>query len=122
MTDREKEIIVQSIVSGKNTYQDLQSVLPHIHNWNVLGFPERMSPDDVLKIDVQMSYADALLYQVKATDTFHLTEAGLDFLDKLHKEEAKMQKQDESIKWAKYATLAGSVGAIATIISILLSA
>lgn len=98
MTDREKRIVVQLVASNQNTYKDLHSALPNIHNWKVLGFGERMSPDDVIKIDKQLSYSDALFYNPTDEDTFHLTEAGLDFLDKLRKEEkkSKIDKQNLS--------------------------
>lgn len=101
MTDREKAIVVQLVASNKNTYKDLISALPHIHNWKVLGFYEHMSPDDVIKIDKQMSYSDALLYNPTDDDTFHLTEAGLDFLDKLRKEEEKSEIDKQNLSAAE---------------------
>ena len=122
MTDKDKKSIVKLVSNGKNTYKDLYTTFPHINNWQVLGFYERISPDDVIKIDRKQPYNEAITYKPVDDDTFHLTNAGLDILDKMNMEELILQKQDESIKWAKYAVVVGTISAVATIISILIAA
>lgn len=54
-------------------------------------------------------------------DIFRLTERGEDILYSLEKEKISLLKTDESIKWAKYATIIGTIGVIATVASITIS-
>lgn len=51
-----------------------------------------------------------------------LTEKGQDLLYLLQKEQHQEEKQNESIKWAKYATYLGAAGVIATLLGTIVPA
>ena len=106
MTDEEKELIVKLVANGKNTFKELRDVAPDEWRWNILGHSSRGGyQHDVIKLDRNMEYIDALNYKPIDSDTFHLTDAGKNLLHRLNRENLLIHKQEEAIKWSKRATL-----------------
>lgn len=104
MTDKEKELIVNLVKSGKNTLKELRGVAPNERHWNVIGHPDRGGgKNDVVCLDKEMIWSGALHYKPTDADTFHLTDAGYDLLYRLEKEIRKRKLDERTIALSEEA-------------------
>lgn len=97
MTDKDKELIVNLVRNGKNTFKDLRAAVPAEKHWNIIGHPDRKNADnDVVRLDKEMIWSGALHYKPMDSDTFHLTDEGHNLIAKLEME-ARRRKLDEKV-------------------------
>lgn len=126
-TNKDKEIAVRLVASGKNTYKDLKTALPHIplSFWVRAGHPEKVGHNDVIRLNKQIEWLQADKYKPVDNDVLILTEQGEDLLYKLQKEERETALAVESnglslkaFKEAHQSKIIAVIAAVTAIISL----
>ena len=116
MSDEEKELLVKMVSNGHNTFAELDAAFPRVgeYEWRVSG----RYVYSTLRVVVCHSHDD-LDVSLEDSDTFVLTDEGKSLLYRIQKEERMIAKQDEAIKWGKYAFYGMIViGVLATLIGL----
>ena len=102
-TDKERELLVKMVASGKNTYKDLHTAFPEVNDWQFMGRKGREVYKELIKMDRKFEEGEVWNYKPVDSDTFHLNRLGEDFLDKINKKEYEVNLAEEAIKKAEVA-------------------
>ncbi len=107
MVDSEIERLVAHVGDGKSSILSIRKSFPGLSDpeLHTLVFGDTVHIA-LLRMDNNFDLFEQRAYRFKDTDMVYLSEAGQNILYRIRKEERMMKKQDESTKWAKYATLA----------------
>lgn len=123
MSDHDIERLVSYIGDGKQSVLSIRKELPRLSDpeLRTLVFGDSVHIA-LLRMDNNLDLFGQKAYRFKDTDMVYLSEAGQNILYRIRKEERMMKKQDEAIKWAKYATLATiAIGVASMLLTYVLS-
>jgi hypothetical protein len=132
MTNKDKEILVILVSSGKDTFLDIHQKLENVSDNDLVDCVDnwfRTIDGRIFSCYASFSLIhfvncpDEYLpdYKFKDTDQFRLTEKGNNLLYQIQKEQRLEQLQKISIRWSRYATYCGLAGVIATVIGIIVA-
>lgn len=126
LTQKEIEIFVTLINSGKNTYKDIHNNFPNLSDSDLMDFIgddfetknifylsnriNKKTPTLIFFTKVPNNYSENYIF--KDDDSFELSVYGENIRYQIEKEYQAEQTAKEAIRWAKYATILTLIGLI----------
>ena len=117
MTDYEIEQLVSHVGDGNASIHSIREKFPNLSDASLrtIVFGDTVHIP-LLHMDNALSLVEQRTYRFQDSDTVSLSLEGQNILYRVRRQERMEAKQDEAIKWAKYATFASIAIGIASML------